>query len=71
MGPSYQQPAEGRELIILPEYQYLQMVVDFNHGVGNWLPTITPELLTGEYGELTVNDFVRTEVNGLVSWVTN
>ena len=71
MGPSYQQPAEGRELIILPEYQYLQLVVDFGEGVGNWLPTITPELLTGEFGGTPEEGFVRTEVNGLVSWVTN
>ena len=24
MGPSYQKPAEGRELVILPEYEYLK-----------------------------------------------
>ena len=71
MGPSYQQPPEGRELIILPEYQYLQLVVDFEGGVGNWLPAITPELLTGEFGEADAKEYVRTELNGLVSWVAN
>ena len=71
MGPSYQQPAADRLLIILPEYQYLELVIHFEAAVGNWVPTITPELLTGDFGGKEEKDFYQTEENGLVSWVTN
>ena len=58
-------------LMILPEYEYLLLVEDFYGDVGHWLPTITPELLTGEFGDPEEKDYFRTEVDGLVSWVTD
>ena len=71
MGPSYQQPAADRLLIVLPEYLFLLLVTDFWEDVGNWVPTITPELLTGDFGGTPEKEFFQTEENGLVSWVTN
>jgi hypothetical protein len=71
MGPSYQQPAAGWQLMILPEYEYLSLVEEFYGDVGHWLPTITPELLTGEFGDPGEKEYFRTEVDGLVSWVTD
>ena len=50
MGPSYHEPAADRLLIEITEYLYLVLVTDFCEDVGNWVPTITPELLTGDFG---------------------
>ena len=71
MGPSYQRPAADRILLEITEYLYLVLVTDFCEDVGNWVPTITPELLTGDFGGKAEKDFYKTEENGLVSWVTN
>ena len=71
MEPSCQQPAADRLLLETPEYPYLVLVTDFWEDVGNWVPTITPELLTGDFGGKAEKDFYKTEENGLVSWVTN
>jgi hypothetical protein len=71
MGPSYQQPAADRQLIILPEYYYLSLATYLYHSVGNWVPSITPELLTSGFGVRSNGDFYQIDLEGLVSWVSD
>ena len=50
LGPLYQRHAEDRLLVRIQEKGYLWLLEDDQENVGPWLPTITPELLTGEFG---------------------
>ena len=47
------------------------MMEEFCKDVGQWVPTITPELLTGDFGAPESKDFNKKEVDGQVSWVTD